>query len=305
MYIENGTGNMNLRTWLLFLIAVGLLWICTSQMLLWESRRKVWKGYLTRDLSSLSGNFSAVKKIYFLHLHKSGGTSMCAIAVQNGMKAHQDYCNPQKDQRCCGGETAHEQAVFAKHTIYDFVACESYMYSEMNLDYYLYITILRNSLARYMSHYNHARPNKTIESFETWLAGQPDNWNVRHICGTRCMHVPKFALTVADFQFAAHRLSQFSHILFHETYAASFALLAKNLNWKKQTLPHMQRSQIKYKYAHDNTTMMTCLDDLLYKSAKNNSLTQISVHQIEEAMHPMKINAQKYTNPCGLRCSKH
>lgn len=64
--------------------------------------------------------------IYFQHIHKSGGSTMCRIAALNHMKtALKTNCNVQEDQRCCGGSdslTALQR--FAETTPYSFVANE-------------------------------------------------------------------------------------------------------------------------------------------------------------------------------------
>lgn len=256
------------------------------------------------SFDTVSG-LNAAKKIYFLHLHKSGGTSVCSAALANGLNVNRHNCNVQADQRCCGGETVAEQQQFARKTTYDFVACESYMYAEMDLQYYTYVTVLRSSMARYMSHYNHVMRARQTESFDAWLSGQPDNWNVRHICGTRCMHVPKFALSSEDFHFAARRLSQFSHILFFDTLRESSSVMADKLKWKRLTLQHHQKSPKPYTYPHANWTSMTCLDDLLYQKAKENALLTIPSMQVDQLIEIMRVIETKYKHPCGTSCSKY
>jgi hypothetical protein len=105
---------------------------------------------------------------------------MCSAAIAHGLKVSINNCNVQSDQRCCGGETVGEQQQFA-HTIkYDFVACENYMYTEMDLEYYTYITTLRDSMARYMSHYYHVMRTRQIELMRVNVT------KYKHACGTTC-----------------------------------------------------------------------------------------------------------------------
>ena len=258
--------------------------------------------------SSSHSNVTGVKRrkiIYFLHLHKSGGTSVCSAAKASGLHVDKRNCNVQADQRCCGGETIVQQQDFAHKTKYDFVACESYMYAEMDLEYYIYVITLRNSMARYMSHYNHVMRARQTESFDAWLSGQPDNWNVRHICGSRCMQVPKFALSSDDFYVAARRLSRFSHILFHETLRQSFDAMVHKLKWKNVRLHHDQASPKPYMYAHANWTLMTCLDDLLYAKAKQHTLLEILPSEVDALIKVMNANVTKYKHPCGTSCSRY
>lgn len=258
--------------------------------------------------SSKNSSVSLVKRpkiVYLLHLHKSGGTSVCSAAKASGLHVDKRNCNVQADQRCCGGETIAEQQQFARNTGYNFVACESYMYAEMDLEYYIYVITLRNSMARYMSHYNHVMRARQTESFDAWLSGQPDNWNVRHICGSRCMQVPKFALSSDDFYVAARRLSRFSHILFHETLRQSFDAMVHKLKWKNVRLHHDQASPKPYMYAHANWTLMTCLDDLLYAKAKQNTLLEILPSEVDALIKVMNANVTKYKHPCGTSCSRY
>lgn len=277
----------------------------------WSTPRQVLVKKTTAQVAVASSKNSSVtwvtrpKIVYFLHLHKSGGTSVCSAAKASGLHVDKHNCNVQADQRCCGGETVAEQQQFARNTKYDFVACESYMYAEMDLEYYTYVTVLRNSMARYMSHYNHVMRARQTESFDAWLSGQPDNWNVRHICGSRCMQVPKFALSRDDFYFAARRLSQFSHILFHETLRESFDAMVHKLKWKHLRLQHDQASPKTYMYAHANWTSMTCLDDLLYAKAKQNKLLKILPSEVDALIKVMNVNVTKYKHPCGTSCSRY
>lgn len=99
------------------------------------------------------------KVIYYLHIHKSGGSTMCKQASFQRLKVNsKSNCNVQADQRCCGYKDSYQaQAHFADHTFYDFVASEKEMYDAMAPDYYDYVVTLRDSATRYMSHWNHVR----------------------------------------------------------------------------------------------------------------------------------------------------
>ena len=68
-------------------------------------------------------------------------------------------------------------------------------------------------------------------SFHTWLEGQPDNWIVRRICGTRCINKPRFGLTEDDLAFTEARLANFSHILFLDSFQESFNQFARKVKW--------------------------------------------------------------------------
>lgn len=249
------------------------------------------------------------KIIFFLHLHKSGGTSICGAAHAEHERASGHNCNVQSDQRCCGGETEEEQTRFALQTKYTFVASEGYMYREMNTKHYMYITSLRMSLYRYLSHYQHVLRayRKVTATFDEWMHGQPDNWNTRHICGTRCVLVPKYGLSAADFMFAAQRLANFSHIIFMHNFDASFTKMARDLSWRIAIPP---QSNVARHYPPiqetPGTRAMTFLDDLLYEYARDDTLSNFSVATVRHAIATMTpADAQNYSLACGLVCSKY
>ena len=248
------------------------------------------------------------KIIFFLHLHKSGGTSVCGAAHDSNERASPNGCNVQKDRRCCGGETEGEQTSFALQTKYSFVASEGYMYREMNTEHYMYIIALRVSVSRYFSHYQHVvRGLQITTTFYEWTLGQPDNWNTRHICGTRCVLIPKYGLSVSDFTFAAHRLANFSHIVFMHDFDTSFAKMARALSWRVETPRRLQAAR-PYNSTPDSsgTKAMTFLDDLLYEYARESALRNFSVDTVRQAIaSTIPPDAHKYSLACGLVCSEY
>ena len=83
---------------------------------------------------------------------------MCNIATKNNIEIPALYigyppngpCRAlfvvQPDLRCCGGESAHEQHLFALRAPYDMVVSEGHLYTEMEMDHYEYLTVLRRPL---------------------------------------------------------------------------------------------------------------------------------------------------------------
>ncbi|KAG7349381.1 hypothetical protein IV203_011978 [Nitzschia inconspicua] len=238
------------------------------------------------------------KILYFLHIHKSAGSTFCRQAYLNRISAnYKRNCNVQSDQRCCGhNDTLEAQREYANTTYYDLVASEQEMYDSMAPDSYDYIVSLRDSKRRYYSHWNHlvivAQQNRQHElkqleksdghryplsesafksmqepvqgrsgddniqapkedlvhwnytirdyngtiypvgNFTKWYQAQPDNYNVRMICGVRCNHVPKYQLSRDLFRYALQRLAKFAHIIFVEDMEASFARFATVYGWQ-------------------------------------------------------------------------
>eukprot|EP00937_MAST-01D_sp_MAST-1D-sp2_P006916 g6916.t1 len=121
------------------------------------------------------------------------------------------------------------------------------MHEAMDTRDFHYVTVLRDSLARYKSHFRHVRglfgaSLMKGETFLQWMTGQPDNWIVRHICGPRCWNVPKFRLSKADLEYTLARLARFGDVLFLERYAETYARFANKFGWKSN-LVHVNRCQ--------------------------------------------------------------
>jgi hypothetical protein len=312
------------------------------------------------------------KIVYLLHVHKSGGTTLCNVARHNLLSATRTNCNVQGDQRCCGyGDSLEAQQIYYQSSKYDFVASEGRMYQAMDLEHYSYIVVLRNSQQRYFSHWKHARrqylqlpsfrhqeelpliaaggaplplqamqeqqlplgdflereskaqrtarreaklreiqawtqnknnnknqnnrkllaftnhhhrphkwgrlhtsdedhalhhdillpgarlmphpaedPNLDLrhnfttplvgDRFAHWWTKQPDNWNFRQLCGTHCIAIPKYQLTLQDWQYTLQRLLQFDTILFLEDLQASIHVLAHRMHWNVSDLNAIQ-----------------------------------------------------------------
>jgi hypothetical protein len=256
---------------------------------------------------------------------------------------------------------------FANQTHFDFVATEREMYNSMVPEAYDYVVSLRQSKARYYSHYLHLlrksksdhdlsksdslwlwngpgnegkddpedhpmkrikheqartkirshqrkqrhreklayQNNDTIHSslkdFATWSAGQPDNWNVRIICGQKCKSSPKYKISKELFNFALERLVNFRHIIFVEDMVESFNTFASSYGWELRTQTEnsntMKQNRINRNYTLAQVEqaswnpMMSALDDALYEFSKrkyNNETTESlwrefsNHHQIDE-----------------------
>jgi hypothetical protein len=95
------------------------------------------------------------------------------------------------------------------------------------------------------------------------------------ICGVRCVKVNKYQLTREHFEFALHRLANFSHIIFVEDMEESFDKFAKAYGWQYNfgNSIHNQRLDpsllSKRSQRHDTwDPYMTVLDDALYEFAR-------------------------------------
>ncbi|KAG7337374.1 hypothetical protein IV203_034768 [Nitzschia inconspicua] len=269
----------------------------------------------TDDATIVTSQHSANKQkiMYFLHIHKSGGHSICLQAQENKMIGdYNNVCNVQKDQHCCGGEDSLQaQIEFAKNTNFTFVAAEREMYDAMTTEYYDYVVVLRDSKSRYQSHWKHLVSNANTYSVSPytgdkvhdrfmipmhgvrysvgnrtkWWQSQPDNYNVRMICGTKCLEVPKFQITRKLFIYTLQRLDDFAHVMFLEDMQRSFNLFAKNVGWKNPA----NSSQLHQNAKGDNPSkfdslpvenawdpFMSVLDDALYDHARQKYQARLS-----------------------------
>ena len=218
------------------------------------------------------------KIFYFVHIHKSAGTTFCSMAHKNHLRTeHNRNCNVQYDLRCCGKvDTVEGQISYARYSTYDLVAIEKEMYDSMAPEYYNYVTILRNSRSRYMSHYNHIRnevlglgrkhskkqtegdagstsqlalPTSTStlwnETFTTWYTRQPDNWNTRILCGPKCLSTAKFQISAELFLYTLQRLDKFEDILFVETFDKSYDMFRQKHNWSSTEIVPLQQYNVR------------------------------------------------------------
>jgi len=246
------------------------------------------------------------KILYFLHIHKSGGSTMCEWAKRNGQRVPPHNCAIDTGKPCCGGESNEEQRQFAEISQYTFIENENYMFSDMNMDFYHYVTTLRNSFERYVSHYEHiCRVNGIIDTFDNWMKGQPDNWITRHVCGTSCSQVAKYGLTLQHFMRAYTHLQNFSDILFLETWKDSSSIFAKRHGWSNGQRIHSNKAPFLHAHDHSVHRNMTVLDDALYNYAFrrfSDSILQVR-RNVSGIVSRMQDIHPKFLLSCGQKCS--
>ena len=243
-----------------------------------------------------------VKMIYFLHIHKAGGSALCHATYPNRLSANRKHnCNVQDDQRCCGHHDSYEaQVTFAQHSYYDFVASERELYESLAPEWYDYVTILRNSRDRYYSHYHHlmlAKDKQDVvpNSFPEWWSGQPDNWSTRMICGPKCGGI-KYRISKELFEYTLDRIAKFSDILFLESINASFTKFVQRHNWtnvgglkvvnqKQNHTSDAAAAAIIQKEKQDGwNPLMDALDNALYEFAQRKEANLVPFAQYSDAV---------------------
>lgn len=260
--------------------------------------------------------------IYFLHIHKSGGSCMCQAARRNHMRTNKHNCNVQADQRCCGGNDSVEaQQAFAHRNAlqYSFVANERDMYRAMDAQNYRYVVMLRDSQSRYKSHWQHVyrRYPDTTGTFASWYRHQPDNWNTRKICGTDCQKIPKYGISRQVFDQTVKRLGRFDHVLFLEDFNRSYVEFARSVQWKHMPVYTKPIRNIAYPMDNEKSAaaawdpFMSALDDALYELAKQGFKGQSNPqlpHSLEQRLEDYFLRgpAGACHNPCcGQECSQY
>lgn len=219
--------------------------------------------------------------IYFVHIHKSGGTTLCAAARANNALSDYEYnCNVKhsimdaeqrlSDPRCCGGDSLHQHYEYARRTHYGFVSNEWPMLDTIDVSDYHYVVVLRHSWSRYKSHQIYYKAN----NLASFLDFQPDNYNVRMICGQVCLKRPKFHLTLQDLDYTVARLKLFDSIILLEDFNKTYTQFASRVGWKlwpgrKNTMPSgkQKRPQLSNE-EYEMRVSMTALDNALYEVAE-------------------------------------
>jgi hypothetical protein len=207
------------------------------------------------------------RTIYFLHIHKSGGTSLCASAHANhhfanfneGCNAHVDACT--------------DPTLTKRTNLFQFVANEWPLCDDMDSQKYRYVVQIRKSASRYKSDYMVAAAG--IMPLQQWLDLQPDNFLTRMLCGLRCLRRPKFQLTHEDHLYTLNRLENFDNIILLEHFDDTFGKFASEVGWRNNagkvitpwtTKRHKMLQHSKHQIADDNSISerYTILDDALY-----------------------------------------
>ena len=263
---------------------------------------------LALSMAILSIPVSRDRAVLFLHLHKGAGTFVCNLAYINNMRVNKGHnCLVQKNQRCCGGDSAVDHVRFAQSTRYNFMANEGYLYNAIVPRFFIYVTVLRDSWSRYTSHFRHVCRAYNFpfrkKHFWAWVEGQPDNWNVRHICGTKCMSRAKFDLTPSDYAYTFRRLHMFDHVVRMGSNNTKFIdgvfALCQGLRWsrcpvqKKNAAP--QRASDIYSRP-SRFDRMTALDDCLFRNLTHSECVGASRY----------FNATTtFSHPCGIKCTPY
>lgn len=213
------------------------------------------------------------KLAVFLHIHKGGGSTMCYLARLNDEKSFGGNCNAKSRttrlKLASGSKDVVENTYgnFKSQNV-TFVANEWMLVESTPMsDDLVYITMLRNPLARMESHFDMAMDqglqrlmrneelyrcryadgipsaqelkvrNQDLEvasRARTYFAlSTPDNWQTRAVCGPACAQVPFGKLTDEHLDIAKRRLeSTFAVVGILEHFVETITLIHDHLQWK-------------------------------------------------------------------------
>uniref|UniRef100_A0A7S2RMP1 Sulfotransferase n=2 Tax=Rhizochromulina marina TaxID=1034831 RepID=A0A7S2RMP1_9STRA len=193
--------------------------------------------------------------IYYMHVHKAGGSTLCGLAAQNGLQVSLSS-NCLELTKGPAGEDVHlawwdwraeEQEKLFLTTRSEFVANEDHPFQRAPLPgAVIYVITVRNPLDRVLSHFRHHRKDKKLTnySFPEFVFKEPlefwaMNWFTQLLgncySGQRCSE--------AHLQRAIGNLEYFSLVLITDSsleYRLGAEMLGARLGWR-QTNPNSQR----------------------------------------------------------------
>lgn len=257
--------------------------------------------------------------VYYLHIHKTGGSTLCHSAFVNHLKVKRSQnCNVQHDQHCCGeADTLAASTRFFETSFYTFVANEAEMYETMDTTRYFYVVTMRHAQTRYLSHWNHVQQlykKDDMPGFAHWWKQQPDNYSTRMICGPSCLKTPKFGITPNQFDKTLARLSQFEGFLFVEDYEQSFTKLQQQLGWttvgkKEQVAGNHYLDNKSTVEGSDFDPAMGVLDEAIYEFAMMKYLGNPNPALSDETLSTLDLYFEDVAHrhcrdPCCGECSQ-
>lgn len=214
---------------------------------------------------ALVGDAGAAR-IYFAHVHKAGGSSLCGLARANGERTTRTLTTPRGSfESNCNPSTDEQHVVLATGTVeqqeqaqqqlqkFTFIANEYGLPDAWRKDpkTFVYITMLRKPGARYLSHFAHEQlggaayssgANRRLNTslFCTWLSNQPCNFMTRYFAGQSSRAKPRGQLTKQDLERARGRLAQFDIVLTLESFdsAVQEGFIRRAVGWKSMRPPH-------------------------------------------------------------------
>ena len=212
--------------------------------------------------------------VYLLHLHKAGGTSVCAMAKTLYATPLHSNCNvPQNLWFEPPSQTRYQHAAYFGNTIdqmthvhhhvrsngWAFAANEGSLEDAFPFEPYFYITMLRHPVDLYISAYlfmpgfGGGVGRGTSADFRHWLdvGWYGDNFMTRRLCGHSCDsintlnttmkndHLVPVPITLVQYKRALSNLRKFNVVIILENFQAGInALATLRPEWKHHATVH-------------------------------------------------------------------
>lgn len=237
---------------------------------------------------------------FALHFHKAGGSSLCRLAVQNGLGAagvgkHKRLgfnCNILGDDpghlgfhvntqasphgQAEGAFTCDKRLAYMREHGLGFSAVERWLFPpEICVDRFVYVTVLRDPITRVQSSVRFHRQQSpqlalqwaTHHSFSSEAPisnGSPsvDNFYVRTLAGRAAYTRPLGHLTDADLTAARRMLAQFEVVMILEHLDRDVVQLPALLGWRNLHMPHSKRNKRHVDWTNDQLAVLTALNRL-------------------------------------------
>lgn len=241
----------------------------------------------------------AKKIVYFQHIHKSAGTTICKIARKAYKARPKQNCNVDvgEQQPCCG-RTPLENRKWAieRPGGYNFVANEQFMYDYMDTEAFDYLFSTRDPRARMVSDYlfqKRYHPEiTTLDYFlYKWDRRRGDNYMLRCICGQKCFFLPCGELTMEHLQYAMDRLDRFAYVFTVEEF--EYTTRGTHFHKKERANVYPGSSDKKHdliKQLHKpKYEKLFFLDDVLHSHARQLAMQRIARLKMDEYQKESRI----------------
>ena len=183
---------------------------------------------------------------YYLHIHKSGGSSVCDLARANLPNTFSRHCNlPLEEAPFYLGNTCDQMYLASWKDGITWLANEGAI-SCLVPELFNYYTMLRHPHDRAFSDFMHSKHLASYQarqfaisgappsSFHEWLELTPDNYLTRMLCGGSAVWTPQ--LNHSHLLCAQAKLKHFRLVLLVEEMDLSLSMLSLDQDWGHQGL---------------------------------------------------------------------